>query len=342
LGILQEQKADGYLRGQIWNRESEGIVLPQLEIRCDNNWAEVGESVSFVVRRRFKLGKRGRQNRGLLKVKILVSGSGTNFAGQEVEIPSGDGSITIVVPATVPGGFSISIQPDRAYAIDSAESSGHCSVVDLTPYVVTWYDHKRFAYADLHRAKWGLINNSWWFRWWGSLNDPGILTPSIAPVGPPPADNQFQPFANWNETYEWIQRFVTPVSIARTTSAAEPSWDTPAPNIDPAIYGFIYGVTVTPAGVPCPPFVPPYNIGEGAGHNYNQAQVYQPGANLGLYPAPDIGSQLTEQACWIYYWRSINFPWFSSYTTTDETITPPPPAGDKIKQLWQEDDGWIF
>jgi hypothetical protein len=207
-----------------------------------------------------------------------------------------------------------------------------------TPYNETVWTHEVFTCADLHKSKWGLLGGFQWFEWHAS-SPIEIYTPVIVPIGPAPAPNEFQSFANWDSVYEWEERYISAVYRQTTLDPNPPSFALyntlpQSPDLDLGLYRLITGLASSPNGTPCPVYLTSYNIGGGAGFNVSGQGTVTPGANFNLYPAPNIGFASSETACWIYGISEAQ--WFVESSFVINSVLPPPPSGPKFNGLWAE------
>jgi hypothetical protein len=153
LSVLGEQKADGYLQGQIWNRdEEEKQAKPYIFVSSPWAWATGGESVPFVIRRRFKDSDRGKKDRSALTVVVEQGWSFQLYTSMQQffystvshVIPGGSGdlSINIATPTGVPFGFNIVLLDAKASKKYKLIASGYSpftstGAVDLYPVVIS-------------------------------------------------------------------------------------------------------------------------------------------------------------------------------------------------------------
>jgi hypothetical protein len=153
LSVLGEQKADGYLRGQIWNRdEEEKQAKPYIFVSSPWAWATGGESVPFVIRRRFKDSDRGKKDRSALTVvveqgwtfQLNTSTQQLFYSTVSYLIPGGSGdlSINIAAPTGVPPGANIVLLDAKASKKYKLIASGYGSfnstrAVALYPVVIS-------------------------------------------------------------------------------------------------------------------------------------------------------------------------------------------------------------
>jgi hypothetical protein len=328
-----EPGVDGYLRGQVFNREVPEGIKAYLSIRANKNWAEVGELVEFTIRRRFKKSDRGSKKRPRVVIKVS-----SNNETLDLIIPAGAkemlfsrGEYNSYAQAMILG--------DRNYNLATNNSD---SVLYLVPYTVRTYRHTLYVYGDIFRKKWVYESYPW-------------ATPSFSADLTTIADPGFGPLAagvdrtsyylDWGLYEHFVSRLYTPVYSVVNNSPNSPGLNlsvlnNPAnqlhPGLNLSLYGFLTGATSL-RGQPCPPYTPPYQAGS--------FPLLQPNSNTPIYSA---GTVATFPAAWTYNYRKRSVVdldtayCFDAAEIIDTVITPNPPPVPKFKAEWAEDPDFVL
>jgi hypothetical protein len=339
------------------------VLKPGLYMRTDKAWLEIGETMTVNIRRRFDTALRDAAilagddiEIDLLPLTLNVFAyTATNTsADRSITIPAG-GETSFTLTATGTGFAGAGFYRSTNYTIGSGDfQSGvydgdvAAPIYDLTPYDVNMYTHNRYVFIDLHRDKWANIDNTNidWFSWYRSGNAK-TSTPNPPIFGGGTFPNESTTFANWGNTYEFVQRFITQTHTQRYQSPSPPAaYDTflyndsfnVSPLIDLSIYRLVTGLTIGPDGTPCPPPPEPYStIMPFQTDSFGNTTI-KPGVNAFQYPAGNIGFTNSEPAVWVYAYRNPRL--YIEAILDIETITPTPPTEPKIRSPWAEDPDW--
>ena len=339
------------------------VLKPRLYMRTDKAWLNLGESMTVNIRRRFDTIARDAAilagddieiDLSPLTLDVFTYTATNTSADRSITIPAG-GETSFTLTATGTGFAGAGFYRSANYTIGSGDfQSGNydgdvaAPIYDPTPYDVDMYTHNRYVFIDLHRDKWANIDNTNidWFSWYRSGNA-ATSTPNPPIFGGGTFPNESTTFANWGNTYEFVQRFITQTHTQRYQSPNPPAlYDTSlyndsfnvSPLIDLSIYGLATGLTIGPDRTPCPPPPEPYSTVFPFQTDSFGNTSPKPGANPYLYPAGNIGFNNDEPAVWVYAYRNVRF--YIEAILDVETITPDPPTEPKIRSPWAEDPNW--